>query len=85
VAEQATRTVAGTSPAGSLAHGTAEAHHHGKPMSWVAVSVIIVGFVIGGIAMVPHPIWWLFWLGAGIAIVGCLMTLVAKTFSEDWY
>ena len=35
--------------------------------------------------MVPHPTWWLFWVGAGIAIVGCIITLFAKTFSEDWY
>ena len=29
--------------------------HHGRPASWVAVSIIIVGFIVGGIAMVPHP------------------------------
>ena len=54
-------------------------------MSWVAVAVIIVGFIVGGIAMVPRPTWWAFWLGAGIAVVGCLMTLFAKTFTDDWY
>jgi hypothetical protein len=82
VAEQASGTVQGTGTAGTLAH--AEEGHHGKPLSWVAVSVIVVGFVIGGIAMVPHPTWWAFWLGAGIVIVGCIMTLFAKTF-DDWY
>ena len=65
MAEQASGTVQGTGTAGTLAH--AEEGHHGKPMSWVAVSVIVVGFVIGG-----------------IAIVGCIMTLFAKTF-DDWY
>ena len=85
MAEQATGGVEGTGHAGTLPHGSAEVHHHGKPMSWVAVSVIILGFVIGGVAMVPHPTWWAFWLGAGIAIVGCIMTLFAKTFSDDWY
>ena len=85
MAEQPTRTV-DLGPAEPLAHyGAQEAHHHGKPMSWVAVTVVIVGFVVGGIAMVPHPTWWLFWIGAGIAAVGCIMTLFAKTFSEDWY
>ena len=29
--------------------------HHGRPASWVAVSIIIVGFIVGGIAMVPQP------------------------------
>ncbi len=73
-------------PAEPLAHyGAAELHHHGKPMSWIAVTVVIIGFTVGGIAMVPHPTWWAFWLGAGIAIVGCVMTLFARTFTDDWY
>jgi hypothetical protein len=84
VAEQATGTVQGTGTGGTLAHVAPEAHHHGKPISWVAVTVIIVGFIVGGVAMVPHPTWWLFWLGTGIAVVGCIMTLFAKTF-DDWY
>jgi hypothetical protein len=85
VAEQPTGAV-DLGPAGPLAHyGVQEVHHHGKPLSWIAVVVIIVGFVIGGVAMVPHPTWWLFYLGAGIAVVGCLMTLFAHTFSDDWY
>jgi len=85
VAEQATGSVQGTGNAGTLAHAAAASEHHGRPISWVAISVIIVGFIVGGIAMVPHPTWWLFWVGAGIAIVGCIITLFAKTFSEDWY
>jgi hypothetical protein len=88
VAEQATGTVQGTGTGGTLAHVAPEAHHHGKPISWVAVTVIIVGFIVGGAAMLPPlapPVmWWLFWLGAGIAAVGCIMTLFAKTF-DDWY
>ena len=68
-------------------HGTGHAleHNPGKPMSWVAITVIIIGFIVGGIALVPHPTWWAFWLGVGIAVVGCVMTLFSKTFSEDWY
>ncbi len=87
MAEQASGTVEETGAAGSPAHGTGHAleHNSGKPMSWVAIAVITVGFIIGGIAMVPRPTWWAFWLGAGIAVVGCLMTLFAKTFSDDWY
>ena len=84
MAEQATGTVQGTGTSGTLAHSAA-AGHHGKPISWVAVTVITIGFIIGGIAMVPHPTWWAFWLGAGIAIVGCVIALFAKTFSDDWY
>ena len=84
MAEQATGTVQTTGTGGALAHAAAEGHHHGRPIDWVAVTIITIGFVIGGIAFVPHPIWWLFWIGAGIAAVGCIMTLFAKTF-DQWY
>jgi len=79
VAEQATGSV---EPRGT---GHALEHNPGRPISWVAITVIIIGFIVGGIAMVPHPTWWAFWLGVGIAVVGCIMTLFSKTFSEDWY
>jgi hypothetical protein len=58
--------------------------HHGRPASWVAVSIIIVGFVVGGVAMVPSPKWWLFWTGAGIVVVGCIMAAAAHIL-DDWY
>jgi hypothetical protein len=58
--------------------------HHGRPASWVAVSIIIVGFVVGGIAMVPHPRWWLLWTGAGIVVVGIIMA-AAVHILDDWY
>ena len=86
MAEQAAGTVEGTGADGTLAHGTPHMEHNpGRPMSWVGVSIVIVGFVIGGIAFIPHPIWWLIWLGAGVAVVGCLMLAFTKTMNEDWY
>ena len=87
MAEQASGTVEETGAAGSPVHGTDHAleHNSGRPISWVGVAVIVVGFTVGGIAMVPQPTWWAFWLGAGIAVVGCLMLAFAKTFSTDWY
>ena len=93
MAEQASGAVTGTDGQ-SLAHGAeqtlAHGEHHlehnpGRPISWVAISVITVGFIVGGVALVPHPTWWAFWLGVGIAVVGCIMTLFAKTFTDDWY
>ncbi len=58
--------------------------YHGRSASWVAVSIIIVGFIVGGIAMVPHPKWWLFWTGAGIAVIGIIMAAAAHIL-DDWY
>ena len=60
---------------------------HGRRISWIAVSIVMLGFVIGGLALVlghHGSIWWLFWTGAGVAVLGLLMTLVTNTF-EDWY
>ncbi len=57
----------------------------GRPISWVGTSVVIIGFIIGGIAMVPSPHWLLFWVGAGVAIVGCLILAFSKAMNTDWY
>jgi type IV secretory pathway VirB2 component (pilin) len=58
--------------------------HHGRPASWVAVSIIVVGFVIGGIALVVGPTWWLFWVGTGIVVIGTLFAASIRIF-DDWY
>jgi hypothetical protein len=57
---------------------------HGRAVSWVAVGAIWVGFVIGGLALVFGPTWWLFWTGGAIAAVGGLLALATNIF-EDWY
>jgi hypothetical protein len=59
---------------------TGEAHHHathhGRTSSWVAVAIIVVGFVVGGVAMFFSPVLWvMFWVGAGIVVVGGIMAL----------
>lgn len=67
-------------------HGSeGEKYHHGRPVSWVGVAIVTIGFVVGGIAMVPAPRWWLFWTGTGIAVVGLLILGFARTFDTDWY
>jgi hypothetical protein len=78
---------------GALAHQAlgsgADAHvaFHGRTVSWVAVSIIMAGFLAGGLALVfghHGPTWWLFWVGAGMAAVGALLALATDIF-EDWY
>jgi hypothetical protein len=59
--------------------------HHGRPASWVAVSIIIVGFIVSGVSMVlTHQAWWLFWTGGGIIVIGGIMALSAHIL-DDWY
>jgi hypothetical protein len=87
VADQASDIEQSTVDAVTMLPGTphAEEHNPGRPISWVGTSVVIIGFIIGGIAFVPAPHWTIFWIGAGVAIVGCLTLLFAKTMNEDWY
>ena len=59
--------------------------HHGRPSSWAAIAIIVVGFVVGGVAMVTtHPTWWLFWVGCGIVVVGGILALSTRIM-DDWY
>lgn len=61
-----------------------EGAHHGRRSSWVAVSTVLVGFLVSAVAFVPEPKWWLFWIGAGIVVVGSIMATVGHIF-DDWY
>ncbi len=58
--------------------------HHGRPVSWVAVSIMMAAFLIGGFGLVLGPTWWLFWAGAAMCAVGGLLALATHIF-EDWY
>lgn len=83
-------TVAGTPPeAGGLgeatpATGPVGEPFHGKAVSWVAVAIIVVGFLVGGLALIFGPDWVLFWAGTGIAVVGGLFAL-STGILNDWY
>jgi hypothetical protein len=57
---------------------------HGRAVSWVAVTLIMVGFLVGGLALIFGPNWVVFWLGVGLAVVGGLMALATNIF-DDWY
>jgi hypothetical protein len=58
--------------------------HHGRPGSWVTTGIVIVGFTIGGIALPVGPVWWLFWLGVGIVLLGVIVGAAVHIF-DDWY
>jgi fatty acid desaturase len=69
-------------PAAAAAPATTS--HHGRPVSWVAVSIIMAAFLVGGFGLILGPTWWLFWVGAGMAAVGGLLALATDIF-DDWY
>jgi hypothetical protein len=44
--------------------------HAGRPSSWIAVSVIIIGFAVAGAALPIGPNWPLFWAGTAVVVIG---------------
>lgn len=56
--------------------------HAGRGSSWLAVIVIWIGFGVGGAALVPHPKWWLFWIGTGIVVVGGIIAAAVHIFDD---
>ena len=61
-----------------MAHGG-----QGRPISWIAVLVICVGFVVGGLGLCLGPTWWMFWTGLGLVIGGGVFGL-AVGIMEDY-
>jgi len=55
----------------------------GRPVSWIAVTVIVVGFTVGGVGLVAGPAWWLFWVGAVVTVVGGIFAW-AINIMEDY-
>lgn len=42
--------------------------HGSSPAAWTAVIVSLVGFTVGGIALIPSPNWTLFGIGVVLAV-----------------
>jgi hypothetical protein len=57
---------------------------HGRAVSWTAVTIVMVAFLVGGLALVLGPTWWLFWVSLGVAAVGGLLAMSTGIF-DDWY
>jgi hypothetical protein len=60
----------------------ADSSHGGRASSWLAVAVMLVGFVIGGLGLVIGPAWALFWVGVAVAAVGGVLALAVGIFSD---
>lgn len=66
---------------------TAPAAHesfHGRTVSWVAVSIMLVGFILGGVGLIAGPTWGLVWAGGAVVVLGGILALATGIFN-DWY
>jgi hypothetical protein len=53
--------------------------HHGRtPAAWAGVALAMVGFLLGGIALVIGPNWILFWIAVGLCVAALIVTLVLQ-------
>ncbi|MEX5632763.1 hypothetical protein [Parafrankia sp. FMc2] len=61
----------------------ARAHRRGNAGSWLAVALIIVGFVLGALALPTHSI--ILWIMAGTALVaGGILALRFKIMEQTY-
>jgi hypothetical protein len=55
------------------------AHHGNTPAAWTGVTIILVGFFVGGLGLVLG-LWWMFWVGVVLcplgAVAGKIMQLL---------
>ena len=56
--------------------------HGGRASSWLAVTVILMGFTIGGVALCLGPNWFLFWMGAIVCVLGGILLLTFRVFQD---
>ncbi|MGP3955433.1 HGxxPAAW family protein [Nonomuraea sp. 3N208] len=55
--------------------------HGGRASSWLAVTVMLVGFTVAGFGLVATS-WTLIWVGAGVFVVGGILALVFDIFTD---
>jgi hypothetical protein len=53
------------------------AHHGNTPAAWTAVTVAMLGFVVGGIALLLDPVsLLLFWVGVALGVASLVVFAV---------
>lgn len=55
--------------------------HGGRASSWLAVTVMLIGFIVGGVGMTMAT-WTLIWIGVGLVVVGGILALVFDIFTD---
>ncbi|GGL08917.1 HGxxPAAW family protein [Planomonospora parontospora] len=67
---------------GDREHGGSGGGHGGRASSWLAVTVSVLGFAIGGVGLTAGPDWFVFWLGAAVCALGGVLLLAFGAFGD---
>ena len=61
------------------------AHHGNTPAAWTAVTVAMLGFVVGGVALMLDPVSMaLFWVGCALGVASLVVfAVMAKMGMND--
>jgi membrane protein YdbS with pleckstrin-like domain len=47
-----------------------EGSTRGRPTSWIAVALVILGFIIAGLGLIFDGLGVVWWIGVGVAVAG---------------
>jgi hypothetical protein len=64
------------------AHGGKHVHHGRTPAAWTGVTFAMLGFLLGGFAMVDGPNWVLFWIAAALVAIGVIAAKVMQALGH---
>ncbi|MEV7005734.1 HGxxPAAW family protein [Streptosporangium sp. NPDC051022] len=56
--------------------------HGGRASSWLTVTVLVLGFAIGGAGLCAGPDWFLFGTGATVCVMGGILLLTFRVFQD---
>jgi hypothetical protein len=57
------------------------AHVPSRPIAWVMVAIIVIGSIVGGVALIV-ALPWLFYVGAGIIVFGAILGWATHALRE---
>ncbi|MCW2803556.1 MAG: uncharacterized protein JWN06_1773 [Propionibacteriaceae bacterium] len=60
------------------AHHGKHVHHGRTPAAWTGVTIAMIAFLLGGIALVLGPNWVLFWISAALLAISLIATRVLQ-------
>ena len=81
VQESSSKATLGSSTAHAqsrAAHGGKHVHHGRTPAAWAGVTLAMLGFLVGGFALIGGQNWVLFWIGVALCVIAVIVARVLQ-------